>query len=90
MVSHSFDDNHKEALLKNIVEDKNVQFYWALITPETREDIAQNVLYKICQLMLTIRGFSTAAAYMEEFKQSQKKMTKKGLRKELKKYYTDD
>lgn len=57
--------------------------YW---TAEVREEIAQDVLRRVCQLMLTIRGFSIAAMYMEEYKQSQKKTTGKavGLRKELK------
>ena len=40
----------------------------------------------IVQLLVTIRGFSLAAAYMEEYKMSKQETTKgkKGLRKELK------
>ena len=49
------------------------------------EECAQELLKVMVELLVTIRGFSLAAAYMDEYKISKQENTKgkKGLRKEL-------
>ena len=50
------------------------------------DDCIQELIKLIVELLVTIRGFSLAAAYMEEYKMSKENNTKgkRSLRKELK------
>jgi hypothetical protein len=69
--------------MKAISEDIDVQFYWTLISQDIDdEEDAIELLTDICD---TIRGFSMASAWMEEYKKLKKtKVAKKrGLRKDL-------
>lgn len=56
------------------------------------ETASQELLRMIVDLWLKIRGFSTAAAYVEYYKQCNKKSTTKasGLRRGLKRKNKDD
>ena len=57
-----------------------------MIANDLDEDVGQELLVEIVQLWLTIRGFFTAGAFVEQYKQAAKKSTKKStsLRKGLK------
>ncbi len=75
------------AVIDEVVSDDELQFHWCLISMDIDdEDASQELLSKIVQLWLTIRGFSTAGAYVEYYKHCRKRSTKKtaGLRKSLK------
>lgn len=57
MISHSFD---KETLLKNVVEDETIQFYWAQKPGKMLLSTNANYLRVF---------YSSCAAYMEEGKE---------------------
>ena len=77
---------NKDAAVEYITNDGDVQFHWCCLMSTVTEECAQELLKVLVQLLVTIRGFSLAAAYMEEYKMSKQQTTKgkKGLRKELK------
>ena len=78
--------NVKESVIKKISEDCDVQFYWTLISQDIDdEEHAIELLIDIADMWITIRGFSLASTWLEEYKHSKKtKVSKsKGLRKEL-------
>ena len=77
---------NKDAAIEYITNDGDVQFHWCCLMSTVTEECAQELLKVLVQLLVTIRGFSLAAAYMEEYKMSKQQTTKgkKGLRKELK------
>jgi hypothetical protein len=53
----------KDAAATTIVNDPDIQFHWSLLTCNHEQTVAAELLSK-----LTIRGFSMAAAFMEEYK----------------------
>ena len=81
----------KDSFLTKLVTNEEVQFHWSIAPAAFDVDdieVHDNVLRRIAELYLTIRGFSYASAWVEEYKQTHKKSTQrsKGLRKRL---YTD-
>ena len=77
----------KQSLVSDVMEDENVQFYWTMVSVDIdREEDAQELLQKIVEVWLTIRGFSTTAVWLEEYKKASQKTTKKSksLRRGLK------
>jgi hypothetical protein len=75
----------KDAAVEYITND-DVQFHWCCLMSTVTEECGQELLKVLIQLLVTVRGFSLVAAYMEEYKMSKQQTTKgkKGLRKELK------
>ena len=76
----------KKSVMKAISEDLDVQFYWTLISQDIDdEEDAIELFTNVCDMWVTIRGFSMASAWLEEYKKLQKtKVAKKrGLRKDL-------
>ena len=82
---------NKEAVLTEITADDNVQFFWCIISTDIDdEEASQELLYKIVELWLTIRGFSIAGSFVEYYKQCTKESNKKkSLRKGLKRKHED-
>jgi hypothetical protein len=80
----------KEEIIDEIVTD-DVQFFWSMISVDIDQHVGEQLLTQIVQLWLTIRGFSTAGAFVEQYKQVTKKSTKKStsLRKGLKRKKLD-
>ena len=82
-------DNHdiiKQFVMKAISEDVDVLFHWTLISQDIdEEEDAIELLTEISDMWVTIRGFSMASAWLEEYKKLKKtKVAKKrGLRKDL-------
>ena len=77
----------KADTVEDLCKDDNVQFEWCMLSTGIEEELAsQELLKKIIDLWLIIRGFSYAGAYVEQYKQCTKLSTKKtvGLRKGLK------
>lgn len=76
----------KQSVLDSITRDKNVQYYWALVSQDIDdEDSSFELLCEIANLWVTIRGFSLASTWLEEYKRATKSTVakSKGLRKEL-------
>ena len=76
---------NKEELLRIIQQDENVLFSWMVITVDLSNDDSKILLRDIIQWWITIRGFSLASRFMEEYKEATKQTMrgKKSLRKEL-------
>ena len=62
----------KEEIIEEIVSDDDIQFYWSMISVDLDDHVGQQLLKQIIQLWLTIRGFSTAGAFVEQYKQATK------------------
>ena len=66
------------AVIEEVASDDDVLFHWCLISTDIDDEAAsQELLRKIVKLWLTIRGFSTAGAYIEYYKKCMVKGVKK-------------
>jgi hypothetical protein len=86
VVKPSDKETFKKAVIEKVVQDEDVQFHWALINQDIdKPEDAEALLVEIVKLWVTIRGFSLAASWMEEYKKNSKKTTQKstGLRKSI-------
>ena len=79
----------KDSVISSISSDDKVLSHWCVCAVSLEDETSKALLVKIIELWLTIRGFSTAGAYVEYYKRCCKKNTKKstGLRKGLKRKY---
>ena len=76
----------KDVIIKAVVQNEHVQFHWALLSQDIDDPHNGEVLLvEIVKLWVTIRGFSLAASWMEDYKKSTCKTTEKstGLRKSI-------
>lgn len=75
----------KEKVIKKIIENDDVTFYWSVVAANWEEEEAGVLLEMVIQHWVTIRGFSYASAFVEKYKQKNKKTVQKskGLRKNL-------
>lgn len=76
----------KKSVLDVIVKNESVQFYWTLLSQDIENlENSEALLTEIVHLWVTIRGFSMAASWMEEYKINTRKTTQKstGLRKSI-------
>ena len=73
------------AVMEKAVEDEDVDFYWSIISADWEPETAAILLKMIIEMWLKIRGHSTARAWLELYKQTQKKSVQKskGIRKQL-------
>lgn len=77
----------RQVIVDAVASDDNVQFFWVLVSFDiTKEKDAVLLLKEIIGLWLTIRGFSVAGTWLEEYKKKSKSNSSKskGLRKGLK------
>ena len=76
----------KDVIIKAIVQNEDVQFRWVLLSQDIDDPHnGEALLVEIVKLWVTIRGFSLAASWMEEYKKNTCKTTEKstGLRKSI-------
>ena len=78
----------KAKFVANLVANADVLFHWSIAAAGFDVDdveVHETVLRMITELYVTIRGFSYASAWIEQYKQTQKKSTQrsKSLRKQL-------
>ena len=66
----------KEVIIEEIVIDDDIQFYWSMICVDLDSHVREQLLQQIVQVWVTIRGFSTAGAFIEQYKRVTKKSTK--------------
>ncbi len=81
------DQDLRESIIVSVASDDNVQFYWTILSADIEnETCATEVLKQIIGAWLTVRGFSIAGAWLEQYLQVSKQASskKKGLRTELK------
>ena len=79
-------------IVDEVLNDVDVQYHWSALSGEIDDEKASQMLLKeIVQLWLNIRGFSEVGAFMERYKTSSDKATKKsvGIRKDLKRKKLD-
>ena len=79
-------EDFKENVISKIVDNEDVQFHWTLISQcIDKEEDATWLLFEIVKLYVTVRGFSIAATWLEQYKREEKLFTKKSveLRKKL-------
>ena len=74
-----------DGLKAKLMDNDDILFYWSMLTASWEEGVADKILTMIVDLGITIRGFSLASAWVEEFKAHNKKtfQKSKGLRKQL-------
>ena len=80
--------DQKTTIAHRLVNNDDVQFYWSMISADFEVDDSETqytLLKMIVELYITIRGFSYSNAWMEKFKQKEKKTTQKSksLRRKL-------
>ena len=78
----------KGKIVDHVIGDCDVQFYWSLLSVDIRDDKdSLELLRRVVELWLTIRGYSMSKMWMENYKCAVNTTTKgkKGLRKDLKK-----
>lgn len=75
-----------DAIEKELIEDVDVQFWWALVCACLDNDLTELLLKKIVKLWVTLRGFAYANAIVEQYKECTKTALKRkhALRKDLK------
>jgi len=78
----------KDKFIDSLISNDNILFYWEIVGADFEEDDQQvhtNLLRKILELFLTVRGFSYASAWLEKYKQRAKKGNQKAksLRKKI-------
>ncbi len=75
----------KSTMTAGILSDEDVLFNWTIVAAEWEEEAEKTLLKQICDLWITIRGFSFATSWLEMYKQTQKKTVQKskGVRKQL-------
>ena len=75
----------KERICGSILENEDVQIYWSIIASSWSKEEADELLAMITQQWITLRGFSFASSFNEEYKKKNKKTLEKskGLRKNL-------
>ena len=85
--STSNSEDQREAAIKAVSNSTDVQFHWSMVSVDiTDEQHAIRLLKEIVGLWVTIRGFSIAGAWLEQYKQASKSSVSKSksLRKGLK------
>ena len=75
----------KDIAVESILANDDVLFYWSTLSGNWEKEEADVLLRMIVEHWVTVRGFSFTSAFMEKFKQSNKKTIQKtkGLRKTL-------
>ena len=76
----------KDDLVKIIMSDDTVRQYWDVVSIDVSDEYAEELLYMMVDMWLTMRGFAITSKWMEEYKEAMSKTVKKSksLRKSLK------
>ena len=83
--AHKLTDTSKHSLIRAINENEDVMFQWCIMTAGAKDGDATLLLHMIVELYITLRGFSFAASFIEQYKKATKRVLQKGkgIRKEL-------
>lgn len=72
--------DRKEKIINELSTNEDVLFYWLIVGADFEEDderVHTELLKRIIELFVTIRGFSCASGWLEKYKQ----LSKKGIQK---------
>ena len=85
VTSESASAEAKEVMIKSVSENEDVLFFWSLVSANWSMKEADTLLRMIVEQWITVRGFSFTSAFLEKYKQANKKTVQKskGLRKNL-------
>ena len=72
-------EKDKQDTIAQIANNDSIQFYWSMIAVELDDVVEQQLLMEIIELWVTIRGFSIAGAFVEQYKQITKHVLKSQL-----------
>ena len=74
-----------EQICKFVVGDDDVLFYWSIVGGDWEQEESKQLLKLVADLYITMRGFSFASAWVENYKSSTKTTLQKSkaLRKKL-------
>ena len=75
----------RDILIKNIMEDEDVNFHWCMVAVDMEDSFANTLLHDMVKQWVTIRGFAFTSSWIELYKQDAQKSLQcsKGLRKTL-------
>ena len=78
-------DTTKRNILDAVMKNEELLFQWTLVTANADDEVGTEVLKRISELYLTVRGFAFASSCMEMYKQRNKKQLQKSkaLRKKV-------
>ena len=71
--------SRKSAMIKEVVQSDDVQFYWIICRADFEvddEQVCNTLLFMITELYITVRGFAYASIWIERYKQETKKPSK--------------
>lgn len=66
-------EGYRATVVKAIIKNEDVAFYWCMLTTDISSDNADTLLHMLVELWVTIRGFSFASGWIELYKQENKK-----------------
>ena len=75
----------KEAVMRSIEEDDDVQFHWGMLSVDIDEEYTQELLHELIEKWVRMRGFAMASSWLEDYKIASGNTVKKSkpLRKRL-------
>ena len=75
----------KTTIPDKVLQNEDLQFYWSLVSVNWSDEVSTALLHMIVNQWITVRGFSSASAFIEMYKKTNKKtfQKSKGLRKSL-------
>ena len=75
----------KRNFMDKLLSDEMVLSYWSVVSMNWCDEDSKTLLQLIAEKWMTIRGYSSASAFVEQYKRLNKKTVQKskGLRKNL-------
>ena len=66
--------SYEGKVVASILTNEDVLYHWCMVCCDVPEELSNELLKRIVELWITIRGFSFAKSYMEMYKQAAKKV----------------
>ena len=78
-------EGYRATVVKKIINNEDVAFYWCMLTTDLSGDDADLLLQMLVELWVTIRGFSFVSCWIELYKQEKEEnlQRSKSLRKKI-------
>ena len=77
-------EDQRKILLQRMLEDEDILFFWSLVSVDCDGSLSIELLREILALWVTIRGYSIAGCWMEQYKRLSQVTGKAALHKEMK------
>ena len=58
----------RERVKRSAMADEDIHFYWCMLTTDVDEEVGTILLSMIVDVYITIRGFSFAKSFVEQYK----------------------